>query len=162
MSASLLVDLGNTTQQTPTIVAVNAFPCSGAVVGNVVDLLNANTYCNLQVNGSVSQSGQLRIKVQTADATTSGDFTDPTSGLSVFPTAFESGGIFRINSGGGPLISGFAQSAAFIRNARYARAIALSGDFWQANLAVNFISQLKTTGSGGGFTFSPTSGTVNV
>lgn len=164
MSASYVVDLGNTTVSAPSIVNVNAFPCSGAVVGNPVDLLLANTMTNLSVVGGLSQSGALRVRVQTSDATTSGTFTDPTSGLAQLPTSFSSGGILFINSGGAGLRSGFQTFAGFQRPHRYARAIALSGDFWQAPLSVGFIGQAKTTfpGSGGGFTYSPGSGTVDV
>lgn len=162
MSANLVVDIGNTCQTTPSIVPQNAFPASGAIVGNVVDLLYTDTNCNVLVNGGLTQSGQLRIAVQTSDSTTSGSFTDPTSGLPQMPSSLSSGGVLFVNSGGGSLQSGFMQAAHFVRNGRYTRAIALSGDFFQANLAVTFLSQLKVTGSGGGFTFSPSSGTVSV
>lgn len=162
MSANLIVDLGNSAQLTPSIVNVNAFPCSGAIIGNTVDLLQADTYCNLIIAGGLSQSGQLRIQVQTSDATTSGSFTDPTSGLTQLPTSFSSGGVYFINSGSSALQSGFYRSPAFQRPHRYARAIAMSGDFWQSTLTAGFVSQLRTTGSGGGFVYSPSSGTVSV
>ena len=45
---------------------------------------------------------------------------------------------------------------------QYVRAIAMSGDFWQSTLSVGFVSQLRTVGSGGGFTYSPGSGSVSV
>lgn len=167
MSASLLVDLGNTCQLSPSIidppVASGQTPAtSGTLVGNIVDLLNANTYCNLYVCGGVSESGLGRFAVQTSDSTLSGTFTDPTSGLPDFPTAFSSGGLFWVNSGGGALTSGFFTAAAFQRPQRYARVIQLSGDWLAGGVNAGFISQLKTTGSGGGFTYNPGSGVVNV
>ncbi len=58
--------------------------------------------------------------------------------------------------------SGFSVYGAFQRLGRFARAVALSGDFYVGPLSVNIVSQLRTTGSGGGFSFSPTSGVVNV
>ena len=54
MSASLLVDLGNTAQQELSISPTGAgsglaYAASGAIIGNTVDLLNADTYCNLHL-----------------------------------------------------------------------------------------------------------------
>lgn len=181
MSAGLIVDLGNQALSYPTIVPTTILsgnmtaPCSGTVVGSVVDMVVANTYCNLNVAG-VSPSGQLRVQVQTSDQTTSGSFTDPTSGLAQLPGAFQSGGILWLNSGGagGGLLgagtsgqfmaSGFNVSQAFQRPGRYARALLMSGDFACGGITVSFISQLKTTGSGGGFSYLPQSGgnTINV
>ena len=180
MSANLLVDLGNTTQQgvsiqdTPLLSGSFIAAGSGVIIGQTINMINANTYCNLQLTG-VSASGRLRVQVQTADNDTSGEFTDPTSGLAQLPTAFSSGGILWINSGLdngtlGPVISGhniasgWAESAAFIRPGTYVRANVLSEGTAQyaGALTATFISQLKTTGSGGGFTLSPSSGVVNV
>jgi hypothetical protein len=169
MSANLLVDLGNTCQQGVTIAPANGVgssPASGVMIGTPVDLANANTFCNLQVTGGVSLSGSFRLAVQTSPSLNSGEFTDPTSGLAQLPTSFLSGGVMVCNSGAGvsgsPFASGLAQSAAFQRPHRYARAIALSGDQYNAPFCAQFVSQLRTTGSGAGFTFSPTSGVVNV
>ncbi len=148
-------------------------PASGAVIGASVDMLNSDTYCQLVVMGSMS-SGQLRVQVQNSDSDVSGTYTDPTSGLAQLPGTFQSGGILWINSGGllGGTIgttgfvsgqsvnSGFLVAQPFQRTARFARANLLSGDFGCAS--VGFISNLKTTGSGGGFSFSPGSGVVNV
>ncbi len=188
MSASLLVDLGNTCQIANTI-NNNVFgtsltswtsglqtPLSGAICGNSVDMLNANTFCNLLVTGIPAvTSGQLRVAVQCSDVDTSGLYTDPTSGLPQFPTSFQSGGILWINSGGltngtfGAAVSGqqinsgFAVAAGFQRPQRYVRALVVAGDSFIGDLDVNFISNLKTTGSGGGFSWAPQSGTtVNV
>lgn len=177
MSANLVVDLRNTTQHQPTIVdtvGVASSPASGEIVGRVVDLLNAGVYCNMLVKGGPS-SGVLQVQVQTSDSTASGTFTDPTSGLAAFPAGFHSGGILIVNSGlwasGNPLgppvnnaplfCSGGMAFGAFQRPHRYARAIALSGAF-DANVAVSFISQLLTAGSGFGSTQAPGSGSVNV
>ena len=181
MSANLVVDIGNTCQFIPSIAPVSltsgviAAPCSGALVGDVVDLLPSDTSLNIFVTGRRNvTSGQLRIAVQTSDSTLSGTFTDPTSGLAALPPPLQSGGILILDSGGlgggtfgaftsgQALASGFAVAATVQRNAQFARLIALSGDFYLGSLVAGFISNLRTVGSGGGFTFSPTSGTVNV
>lgn len=182
MAAGLIVDLGSTAWAYNTISSVGAgsgiaYAASGAIVGTVGNALQANTFCNVQVAGTaVFGSGQLRIAVQTSATNTSGTFTDPTSGLPQMPTWFSSGGILIINSGGllggtrgalqsgQAMQSGFCEFAAFLRPAsnQFVRAIVLSGDFYAGDLSVNFISQLKTTGSGGGFTLSPSSGVVSV
>jgi hypothetical protein len=185
MSASLLVDLGATTQQFTTIKPVGAgsgivYPASGAIIGDIVAMPNANTYCNVQIVGiPVFSSGTVRVQVQTSDDTTSGNFTDPTSGIPAdsLPTWLKSGGIFQINpstlgSGAGVIqsggasgnffLSGFAVAGAFLRPHTNARANILSGDFFAGSLSVTFISQLRTDGSGGGFTYSPGSGSINV
>ena len=124
-------------------------------------------------------SGQLRIQVQCSDVDTSGNYTDPTSGLPQFPTNFSSGGILWINSGGltgaisdasssgtpnsGHGVSGgFVAFAGFQRVGTFVRANALAGDFYEGSLSVGFVSQSRTTGSGGGYTYSPGSGNVNV
>jgi hypothetical protein len=136
-------------------------------------MLNSDTFCNLQVTGN-TQSGQLRIQIQTSDTDVSGLYTDPTSGLAQLPTVFASGGILWLNSGGtgggtlGAFISGhsmysgFCESAAFQRPQRFVRAIMMSGDWFGGPLQANFLSQYKTTGSGGGYSPSPTSGLVSV
>ena len=179
MSANLLVDLGNTCQMAvsltgTTILSGSLFaPCSGALIGQSIFLGNADTYCNLFAAG-LSPSGQLRLQVQCADSDVSGSYTDPTSGLAQLPGTFASGGILFINSGGAgggvlgafvsgqAIASGFATAQGFQRTGTFARVNALSGDFFAGGLAAGFISQLRTTGSGGGFSYSPTSGTVNV
>lgn len=179
-SANLIVDIGGTAQSQLTIGiggagSGNIYAASGAVIGMSVNLIAANTYCNLHVAGTpLFASGQLRIAVQVADADTSGSFVDPTSGTTQLPTSFSSGGILILNSGGlgsGTLNvgtsgqnmqSGFSVYAAFLRNGQFARANVLSGDFYAGTLTVSLVSQLKTTGSGGGFSFSPGSGVVSV
>jgi hypothetical protein len=138
-------------------------------------MLHSDTYCNMQVTG-LSTSGQLRVQIQVSDSDTSGTYTDPTSGLAQFPTNFQSGGILWINSGGttngtfGALISGhaiasgFTESAAFQRIGRFVRANTLTETTAQyaGPLSVTFISQFRTTGSGGGFSYQPGSGVINV
>ena len=181
MSASLLVDLGQTTyqgvsiQDTPLLSGSFVATGSGAFVGQPLDLLHMDTFCNLFACG-VTHSGQLRLAVQTAPDTNSGSFTDPTSGLAALPTSFQSGGILWINSGGllngilgavvsgQNVLSGWFAAAGFQRPHRYARVVALAEATSQyaGSLTAGFISQLRTIGSGGGFTFSPTSGVVNV
>lgn len=182
MSANLVVDIGTTTQHQNSISPANGVgssPASGTIIGAIVDLLHANTFCNLVVAGGPS-SGAFRVGVQVSDGTTSGSFVDVTSGLAAgtFPTAFISGGLMTCNSGlwasgwtttpgavvdSAPLFcSGGVQYGGFVRNARYARAIVLSGATYAAPVTVGFVSQLKVTGSGAGFTFAPGSGTVSV
>lgn len=161
MSANLIVDLGHTADMRPSIVNALIFPASGAVIGNPVDLKDANTVCNLFVAGDLAQSGRLRVAVQTSESTASGSFTDPTSGLAQMPGEFSSGGVYWINSGAG-LYSGFFDATFFQRPNRYARVNVLSGDFWTGELTAGFISQKRTTGSGAGYSYQPGSGTVNV
>lgn len=166
MSASLVVDLGNTVSFQPSIVPANGVgssPASGVIVGVPVDLQHNNTLCNLVVTAGVSLSGTFRVAVQTSPDTTSGNFTDPTSGLSQMPTSFLSGGILLCNSGQSTgFISGLAQAAGFQRPHRYARAVVLGSDQNNAPVWAGFISQARATGSGGGFSYSPGSGTVSV
>lgn len=176
MSANLVVDL-QACQMGLSIYSGNIWAASGGTIGLVVDLINADTYCNVVAAGTpIFTSGLLRLQVQTADATTSGSFTDPTSGLpsSALPTVFRSGGMIWVNSGGalggvlngavsGQYIqSGFMFGAGFLRNGRYARINVVSGDFYAGTLTAGFVSQYKTTGSGGGFSLAPGSGTVSV
>lgn len=147
---------------------------SGVLVGGIVDMRDSNTYCNLIVAGRGFGSGPLTVGVQTSQDTTSGNFTDPTSGLPQFPDPFVSGGFVIIGSGPGALpgifgsgysgsliLSGFVEFAAFQRPHRYARVIIGSG-FFDGIVVAGFVSQSRTTGSGFGFTLAPSSGTVSV
>lgn len=190
-SANLIVDIGGTAQTMITLAAGGGgigvmsgqvgiasglvYAASGGIIGQTIDMLNSDTFCNLMVAGqSLNTSGQLRIAVQTSDTDTSGLYTDPTSGLAQLPTYFSSGGILILNSGGvgsgvlnngvsgQAMQSGFLQFAAFQRPGRYARANVVSGDFYFGPLTLAFVAQLHTTGSGGGFSYSPSSGVVNV
>jgi hypothetical protein len=173
MSANLVVDLGATTDYR---VSVAVGSGANLVIGEIVDFLSANTYDNVFVAGGLAGSGVVEVRVQTSDATTSGSFTDPTSGLAALPTSFVSGGVFFANSGlwasgnesltapvnNAPLFcSGGIQFAAFQRPARYARLVLNSG-FYPGPITAGFISNKKTTGSGGGFTYAPLTGSVNV
>jgi hypothetical protein len=171
VSANLVVDLHATTQHQPSIAAdvTNNWPSSGPIVGQIVDLLHADTACQLQVVAG-GGSGVVRVKIETSDSTTSGSFSDPVSGYPAFPqwANIHSGGLWSSGSPLGPPVdgaplfcSGGTAFAMFQRPGRYARAVLLSGGL-AAPVAVNFISQLKTIGSGNGFTYSPTSGVVNV
>ncbi len=163
MSASYVLDLYHATRMVPSITQTNlsgTWNSSGVIVGDVVDLLHAHGYCNLLVTTGVSPSGVLRVSVQTSDTTTSGSFTDPTSGLVDFPTDFKSGALLWINSGGANFYSGNAVSAAFLRPHRYARALALSGGLFEGGFTATFIEQMHMTGTSGfaGFSLSPNSG----
>lgn len=180
MSANLVLDLRQTTQHyasvvSPSIVASGIGP--GTLVGGVVDFLTANAFCQVFVAGG-GYSGVLRYLVQTSDSTTSGSFVDPTSGIptAALPPGIHSGGVFIVNSGlwqsGGPFgsvmsgaprfASGGIEFGAFLRPHRYARLVQLSGGsiLFQSGMTAigGFVSQLKTTSSGGGTTLSPASG----
>lgn len=184
MSANLIVDLGGTVQSTPSLpssavaadggIAITSGGCisslSGVLIGDIVDLNNTNTFCQVYVAGKGFGSGPLMIGVQTSTSTASGTFTDPTSGLAQLPTSFQSGGYLVIGSGlggspgifgsgqsGSYLLSGFMAFAAFQRPGRYARLFVGSG-FFDGTLQAGFVSQLRTTGSGGGFSWLPQSG----
>lgn len=171
MSANLVVDLGQTCRQA---VSVYAAATSGSTVGEPVDLLFENTYCNVFVAGGPS-SGQAHFRVQTTDSL-SGTWTDPTIGIpqSALPALIGSGGTLLVNSGlrasgtfglpfGAPLsgstrhASGGVTFAAFLRPHRYARLHLMSGSYTNF-MTAGFVTNLKTTGSGGGQTFSPGSG----
>ena len=174
MSANLVVDLGATCDYA---LSLDVATPASLTIGSIVDLANADTNCNIWVAGG-GGSGVLEIRVQTSDGTTSGGFTDPTSGRASnqLPSFIASGGIMYVNSGlaasgnqslsapvnTAPLFcSGGIQFGSFIRPHRYARLIVASSLFPDPVLA-GFISNKRTTGSGGGFTFAPGSGTVNV
>lgn len=173
MSASYLVDLANTTDYRTSIMVGSG---SNLIVGEIIDLQQCNSYCNVFVAGGVGGgSGAIEIRIQTSPTTASGSFTDPTSGLAQLPVNVVSGGIIFANSGlwasgnysvtapisGAPMFcSGGLFAGAFQRPDRYARLINNSGPYPGA-ITAGFISQKKTTGSGGGFTFSP-AGSGNV
>lgn len=122
-SASLVVDVGGTCLTYPSLpvgasgtLSGGVFSSSGTLVGQTVDMLHANSFTNLQICGlSLNTSGQCQIQVQVSDTDTSGNFTDPTSGMTLsssggsMPTWFASGGILWLNSGG--LLGGTLQGA---------------------------------------------------
>lgn len=174
MSANLVVDLQATVDRR---VSVAVGSGSDLTVGQIVDLMHANTFTNLFCAGAAG-SGVIEVRVQTSDLTTSGSFTDPTSGIpfDALPSKCASGGVFFFNSGlavsgsmslsspvsNAPVFcSGGIDFGAFLRPGRYARLITNSGPF-PNNFTAGFIVQKKTIGSGGGFSYSPGSGTVNV
>lgn len=176
MSASLVVDLGNTCDFRPSVIVASG---SDLTVGNIVDLLGADTNTQVFVAaGPVGGSGIIEVRIQTADVTTSGDFSEPTSGKPAgsFNTKVTSGGVFFTNSGlyasgysspsapvdDAPLFcSGGIDFAHFQRPHRYARLILNSGSF-PGPIIAGFLGQKLTVGSGGGFTLAPGSGSVNV
>lgn len=175
MSANLVVDLGATCDYRASI---NVGSGSNLVIGEIIDLLGANTFCNLFVagNGVAGGSGAIEVRVQTSDATTSGSFTDPTSGLAQMPTTFASGGAFFANSGlwasgwsspyapvnnAPQFCSGGIQFAAFQRNARFARLVLNSGPF-PGPITAGFVTNKRVIGSGAGSTQNPGSGAVTV
>lgn len=169
MSAGLILDIGQSALYLPSIApaaGVGSTPASGVIIGNIVDTINANTLTNVVVTGGVSLSGTFRVQVQSSPTTASGDFTDPTSGLAVMPTNLLSGGILLCNSGqslaSGGGYSGCIEFGAFLTPDRYVRAIVMSGDSYNAPVFVGFVKQLKQTGSGGGYSYAPQTGTVNV
>lgn len=174
MSANLIVDIGNTCDYRPSLVIGSG---SNLIVGQIVDLLNAHINTNVFVaGGTPGGSGVVEIRVQTADATTSGSFTDPTSGMAQMPAGFASGGVLFANSGlfssgnqslsspvnNAPLFcSGGIMFNHFQRPHRYARLVNNSGVFPGA-ITAGFIGNKHVTGSGGGFTLNPGSGAVAV
>lgn len=175
MSANLVVDLRNTTDFRP---SVGVGSGSNLTVGEIIDLQNSDTVCNIYVAGAQGASGEIEVRIQTSDDTTSGNFTDPTSGIPAgsFPSVVLSGGRFITNSGlwvsgnqsesapvnNAPLFcSGGIDFAFFQRPQRYARLILISGAFPNA-ITAGFVSNKRTTGSGGGFSFQPGSGVVSV
>lgn len=175
-SAGLILDLAATGDYRVSYMSTSG---GGSAVGEIVDLLHANSYTNIFAAGNAGASGSTSYQIQTSDSTASGTFTDPTSGLARIPQFLCSGGVFVANSGlwvsgnqslsapvnNAPLFcSGGVQFAAFLRPdlaGRYARIVVLSGAYTAA-VTAGFISQKKTTGSGGGFSFSPQTGVVNV
>lgn len=190
MSANYLVDLGGTCQLTPTwpystsgLFNGQFIGTSGTYIGQSVYLGNSDSYCNIVVTlTNVTQSsGAVVVQVQTANTDTSGSYGDPTSGLASLPGAFQSGGLLWIGSGstGGLLNSGFTSGSAILSGATVAAAFQRpqNGLFARANLvspsnaasgfvgtvSVSFVTQSRTTGSGGGFTNSPlATSTINV
>lgn len=173
-----IVDIANTTDFG---VSVQSFSGTDDAIGRIVDLANAHINTNVFVNVVGGLSGVLPIRLQTSDLTTSGSFTDPTSGLPAFPVQgrVSSGGVFWANSGlyasgnstpyalaaDAPLFcSGGTAWASFQRPHRYARAILTSGTaaIAAAIVTVGFMGQKIGGVSGGGFTLAPSSGTINV
>jgi hypothetical protein len=162
MSATTIVDLGNSVTFFPSVspdAGVASTPASGVIIGGVMDMLHVNNLTNVIVGFGPSTSGQFKVQVQTSDATTSGSFTDPTSGLAVMPTNMLSGGIYVVNSGNSARSGGF-DSVGFLRPHRYARVNVMSGDLFNAPVTVGALAGRKRTGSGDGYSFSPGSGTV--
>lgn len=181
MSANTIVDLGNSAD-----IACNLRVVSGTddTIGPVIDMLGAAGYTGVWVAGFGATA--LEVRIQTSDATTSGSFTDPTSGLpvSAFPVGGKivSGGIFWANSGA--YLSGYSSPAApvagatlfasggmdiacFQRPHRYARLWVTSGNASITNVPfqAGFICQKRLTGASGtagGFSYAPSSGVVSV
>src|SRR5574342_609473 len=90
MSANLVVDIGGTCWSQPSIpdgttgltLSGQFAGLSGVFIGQIVDLKDTDTLCNVWVTGTAAvNSGNLNIGVQTSDSTASGTFTDPLSGL---------------------------------------------------------------------------------
>lgn len=127
-------DIGNRCQFVPSLVGLS--PSSGTIIGTLADLKDSDSYCNVWVCASPSAinsptatiSGPILIQVQCTDGVSgslfsgggfppSGNFTDPTSGLTSplaigigglysLPTWFNSGCILIVNSGLYPVIGG--------------------------------------------------------
>ena len=136
-------------------------PASGEIVGMIADLRDSDMLTHAIISFQGGTSGQFKIQVQTAADTNSGSFTDPTSGLQRMPTNLLSGGIIVVNSGnnqpsGGMFFGGFFRPA----DHRYCRGRLLSGDVNNGLVNVSMGAWSKRTGSGAGYTFSPSSGVV--
>jgi len=165
--ANLIIDLANSTINGMSVLNTSGstLPSSGVNVGRAVDLLQANTLCNVATTYGNAASGFIGIQVQESDTNVSGNFVP----VLVFSGTWSwlSGGRFVLQSSGigqsgtGP-VSGGTLFNAFERRFRYVRAITESGGLWDAPVNVGFISQSKIDGSGGGFSFSPGSGVVSV
>lgn len=189
MSANLVVDLFSTTLCQPSLpsaavsadagIAITSGGCisslSGVLVGDIINIAQANTVTNVYVAGRSLGSGPLVIGVQTSDSTASGTFTDPTSGLAALPGNFQSGGNLIFGSGGwtGPadpggvynsgvsgqmVLSGFFAGSWFQSPGQYVRLLVRSGFMDVAGFQAGIIKQLRTVGSGGGFSWAPLSG----
>lgn len=161
MSATNLVDLAGLPAPIVSIApaaGVGSTPASGVVIGGVCDMRYFHNATSLVAFFGPSISGQFRLQVQTSDATTSGSFTDPTSGMPVMPTNFVSGGILVVNSGNAQR-SGGVYFGTFLRPHRYCRANILGSDEHDAPAGASFWAQSRRTGSGDGYTFSPALGT---
>lgn len=167
----MIVDLGNASQHEVSI--ANGSAGSGIVVGTPIDMLHSDTLSNVVVTVGNMTSGRIDFLIQESDTTTSGNFAAITvnSGQSFWL----SGGRSSINSSGlvaaagGGLGSGVGRVSGnmfigwYQRTKRYARAIMESGDpQTDCPAVIGFVSQLLQTGSGGGFTTQPSSGTVSV
>ena len=157
------VDLANTLQIVPSIQAaagVGSTPASGVIVGMNGNLALSNEFTAVMASFGPSTSGQFQVQIQTSSGTTSGSFTDPTSGLQRMPTNLLSGGILVVNSGNGQA-SGGMLIGNFLRPADHdnVRAIVMSGDQFNGPVNVQFGGWLKRTGSGFGTSQSPTAGT---
>lgn len=149
---------------------------SGGQIGTSVDLINANGYCNVWVQGTGALlSGRVRFQVQQSDQDVSGTYTDPTIGIlsgdltNVFTSGCimtlnpnNSGGVFSGFTSGQAFLSGFLAFGGFMRGARFVRLNIVSGDQAVMDLSAGFISQAKMTNPTGGFSFQPTSGQVSV
>lgn len=167
--ASNLTDLAGTCQFGLSLPTTNqlsgggVFALSGAAVGNVVDMLHANSYTNVVVTlGPTTSGGPVTLQVQTSDTATSGTFSDPTSGhpTGAYPMGLSSGGLFILTSGlvgGSGLVTGFA----FQRDGRYARVNLLSG-LAAGEVSATLVAQRKLTTSGLGVSYSPVSQTVSI
>jgi len=184
MSANLIVDINGSCMFQNSLIPPSGGVMAGLsgvaqgyTVGASCDLLHANTACQVAITGVPLFNSGLIIGVQCADSDVSGQYTDPTSGYAQFPSWFSSGANLWINSGGTGGVnnsgaqsgfifqSGFVAYAFLQRTQRFIRAIFppnTSGNYYAGSLNVSFVSQYKTTGSGGGYTLSPTSGPVNV
>lgn len=163
--ANLVIDIQNTCLVEDSLLAAAIQPSSGVLIGRPVDLLQANTLCNVRLTYGTFQSGFVGYQVQESDTTTSGSFVpvQSVSGtwnwLSGSRIVINSSGIGQSGTG---VVSGDTVFAAFERRFRYVRVIQESGGLADTFGGAGVVSQLKVTGSGGGFSFSPGSGVVNV
>lgn len=159
MSANLIVDVANTALFGVSLSQATgvASPASGVQIGMPIDMEHANTNTQIWATLGANASGPCQVAVQTANVTTSGSFTDPTSGLAQMPDGLLSGGLLWVGSGGNPL-SGTMTWGSFQRPHKYARLVCLSGSQTNAILTAGLLGQLRTTTSGGWYSYSPGSG----
>jgi len=163
--ANLVIDIGSACRYGPSVINASNPVNSGVVVGVGVDMLLADTLCNVCVTAGTSQSGVLSCSVQESDDNLSGSYTNVNTLSGTW--FWLSGGRFTVQSSGigqsgTGLVSGFTQYAAFQRQRRYVRAVVESGGGWNSTLSITFASQLLYDGSGGGYSISPATGPVFV
>lgn len=176
MSANSVIDLFSAVDCRTSLIGV-----SGDIftVGSIVDLQGAHVNTQVWCAPAGGGSGIIELRIQTSDGTTSGSFTDPTSGMATDTFAnqmVKSGGILYLNSG--LYVSGYSHREAVVNNAplfcsggidgswfqrphRYARLILNSGTYPNA-ITAGLLCQKHVTGSGGGFSYQPGSGSVSV
>ncbi len=146
-----------------TIISGGGFPPTGAFTDPTSGLA--------QLPNNISSGGILWVNSGLVSLPGGGGIVSGpgSAGVNVFPFGthpmfnaqggggFQASGNYTVFGSGGGIAFGFFQ-----RPHRYARLNLLAGGTAMTPVVAGFLSNLKTTGSGGGFTMSPQTGTVNV